>query len=188
MSVSGEPEPTLVDGRYLTAPGMFSHGRVDPGSRLLADNLPTDLKGHVADFAAGWGYLSRRVLDTCRGVMALDLYEADHDSLQAARRNLGDVPAGVPVGFHWIDLQAEPVERSFDVIVMNPPFHAGRAADPHIGQDMIRAAAAALDRNGRLFLVANRQLPYERTLAGLFRGHGMLAEGDGFKVLWAGKR
>ena len=37
---------------------MFSHGRIDPGSRLLAEALPADLSGKVADFCAGWGYLS----------------------------------------------------------------------------------------------------------------------------------
>ena len=44
---------------------------------------------------------------------------------------------------------------------MNPPFHTRPRADPALGQAMIRKAAAALRRGGRLFMVANRQLPYE---------------------------
>ena len=34
--------------------------RIDAGSKLLADNLPADLRGNVADFCAGWGYLVGR--------------------------------------------------------------------------------------------------------------------------------
>ena len=47
----------LVDGRFRTAPGMFSHDRIDAGSRLLAECLPETAKGAAADFGAGWGYL-----------------------------------------------------------------------------------------------------------------------------------
>ena len=48
----------LADGRFVAAPGMFSHDRIDAGSRLLAENLPDACKGVAADFGAGWGYLS----------------------------------------------------------------------------------------------------------------------------------
>jgi len=171
-----------VDGRFHAAPGMFSHDRVDAGSRLLAENLPADLSGHAADFCAGWGYLSAELIRRCPGITSLDVYEADHASLQAAGQNLGG--ARVPVGFHWRDLATEPVERKFDVIVMNPPFHQGRAGDPSLGQAMIRAASAALKPNGRLLMVANRHLPYEPVLAASFRQSGEIVRDAGFKVLW----
>ena len=58
---------------------------------------------------------------------------------------------------------------------MNPPFHRGRAAEPEIGAGMIRAAAKALKPGGRLFMVANRQLPYETVLAAVFSSHGEIA-------------
>ncbi|MFZ1681392.1 MAG: methyltransferase, partial [Rhizobiaceae bacterium] len=38
---------------------------------------------------------------------------------------------------------------------------------------------------GRLYLVANRGLPYEKTLAGLFRQSGETARDSTYKVLWA---
>lgn len=68
---------------------------------------------------------------------------------------------------------------------MNPPFHTGRAAEPAIGQGMIRAAAAALKPGGRLFLVANRQLPYERMLSAAFKSVVELASDKTFKILSA---
>lgn len=173
----------LIGGRFRATPGMFSHDRIDAGSRLLAQHIPADLSGAVADFCAGWGYLAAEVLERCAGVASLDLFEADHASLEAARANLEG--ARVPVGFHWRDLASEPVARAFDAIVMNPPFHQGRAAEPGIGHAMIRAASAALRPNGRLYMVANRGLPYEAALSAGFRQSGELVRDQTYKVLWA---
>lgn len=175
--------PALIDSRYSAAPGMFSHDRIDAGSRLLAANLPTDLSGEVADFCAGWGYLASTVLERSTAVTALHLYEADHASLQAARLNLAS--ATPEVQFHWQDLTREPVPRRFDAIVMNPPFHVGHAAQPGIGETMIKAASAALKPGGRLFMVANRGLPYEKPMAAQFRRSGETLRDTMYKLLWA---
>jgi 16S rRNA (guanine1207-N2)-methyltransferase len=172
-----------IDG-LITRPGMFSHGAVDAGSRLLAQHLPAGLSGKAADFCAGWGYLSAQLLKGNPGLAALDLYEADFSSLEAAKRNLAGI-AAAQIGFHWQDLIAEPVAGRYDVIVMNPPFHAGRAAEPGIGQKLITVAAKALRKNGRLFLVANRQLPYETTFAGLFGDWRETGREGGFKLFEA---
>ncbi|ODT07347.1 MAG: methyltransferase [Mesorhizobium sp. SCN 65-20] len=175
----------LVDGRFHTAPGMFSFDRIDTGSRLLAEHLPADIKGVVADFCAGWGYLAAVVAERATELKALELFEADYDALEAARANLG--MAGVDTRFHWQDLLREPVERRYDMVVMNPPFHQDRGADPEIGQRMIRAASAALKPGGRLYMVANRHLPYEPVLAAAFASHHELAVENGFRV-WTARR
>jgi len=179
---SGE-EPTLVEGHFVTAPGMFSHDRIDTGSRLLAEHLPADISGQVADFCSGWGYLAREAVMRCPKIKAIDLYEADFASLEAAKINLAD--ATKPARFFWHDLAAEPVTSRYDAIVMNPPFHADRRADPLLGQDMIKAAARALKSGGRLLLVANHHLPYEKTMPGLFSSFSEIARGQGFKVILA---
>lgn len=181
-----QPEPAgIVAGRFATAPGMFSHDRVDAGSALLAECLPERISGDVADFGAGWGYLSAEVLSRADDLRALDLYEADHAALEAARSNLEDRLGETVLGFHWLDLLSEPVARRYDLVVMNPPFHQGRAADPAIGQGMIAAAAKALKPGGRLLMVANSGLPYEKTIAALFRRQEEARRESGFKVIAA---
>ncbi|MBX3569285.1 MAG: class I SAM-dependent methyltransferase [Rhizobiaceae bacterium] len=172
-----------VDGRFHTAPGMFSHERVDRGSALLAAHLPTDKIGHAADFCAGWGYLAAQLANR-EGIRSLDLFEADHASLEAARRNLAGIGA-VPLRFFWHDLAREPVAERYDTIVMNPPFHTTHSAEPSLGQQLIRVAAAALRRGGRLFLVANRGLPYEQVLDAAFSNAVELARDGMFKVIVA---
>jgi 16S rRNA (guanine1207-N2)-methyltransferase len=173
----------LVAGGFRTAPGMFSHDRVDAGSQLLADCLPPDLSGRLADFCAGWGYLAVTAAERCPGIKSFDLYEADFDSLEAAKANLADL--SVPVRFFWHDLLSEPVAERYDAVLMNPPFHKGRAGEPSIGQGMIKTAAASLRKGGRLFMVANRHLPYEETLAQTFSSHARIADQGGFKAIVA---
>ncbi len=184
--VHGLPKPEtapLVEGRFRTAPGMFSHDRVDVGSTLLAGHLPAGLKGDIADFGAGWGYLSAMIAEKCPGVTAIGLYEADFASLEAAKVNLAKL--AVQPRFFWCDLAGETVAERYDAIVMNPPFHAGRKADPELGKAMIARAAQALKPHGRLLMVANRQLPYEQALSSAFKRHRLVAEAHGFKVLEA---
>jgi 16S rRNA (guanine1207-N2)-methyltransferase len=180
------PAAELVEERYATAPGGFSAAGIDPGSRLLADSLPADLKGKVADFCAGWGYLATRLAER-PAIASVDLFEADFASLEAARDNMARLAPGIAASFHWTDLASEPVAARYDSIVMNPPFHQGRAAEPDVGLAMIRAAHAALKAGGRLFLVANRGLPYEAQLSRQFKSSGEIVREGGFKVLWAAR-
>lgn len=175
-------DKTLVDGRFLTGPGVFSADGIDPGSRALAEALPPRLKGRVVDLGAGWGYLSDAVLHR-EGVVSVELVEADHAALEAARHNISDERAS----FHWADALTYRPRAAVDHVVMNPPFHQGRAVDARLGQDFIRAAAAMLEPKGQLWLVANRHLPYETVLAEAFRSVQPLAQAQAssFKLFHA---
>ncbi|MBL8576783.1 MAG: class I SAM-dependent methyltransferase [Mesorhizobium sp.] len=179
------PQPVLVEDRFATAPGMFSHDRVDLGSTLLAECLPETGKGSAADFGAGWGYLAGMLAERTTGLASIDLYEADYASLEAAKSNLAELPKPPAFNFFWHDLVGEAVERKYDLVVMNPPFHQGRAAEPGIGQAMIGKAASALKPGGRLLMVANRGLPYAQTLQAAFKKVEELRDEDGFRVFSA---
>ncbi|HEY6633750.1 MAG TPA: class I SAM-dependent methyltransferase [Rhizobiaceae bacterium] len=181
------PQPVLVDDRFTTAPGMFSHNRIDAGSKLLIECLPDKAKGLAADFCAGWGFLSASLAERTQGLARIDLYEADHGSLGAARKNLASLPSPPEFGFFWHDLVGEKVERIYDLLVMNPPFHQGRAAEPGIGQAMIKAASGALKPGGQLLMVANRGLPYDQVLKAAFKDVRELRSEGGFRVFAARK-
>lgn len=175
--------PAPIAGGYVTAPGVFSADAVDPASALLADVLPGDIGAHVVDLGAGWGYLSHRVLAKCGDVRRIDLVEADYDALACARVNVDD-PRAV---FHWADATRWRPDAACDAVVMNPPFHTGRAADTDLGRAFIAASAAMLAPRGCLWMVANRHLPYEATLSQHF---AQVTELDGdrrFKVLSAAR-
>lgn len=176
--------PSLIEGMFVARAGLFSHDRIDEGSRLLAGTLPATLSGRIADFGAGWGYLSVEAARRADSIASLDLFEASHAACEAARDNLARLAPATTARVHWHDILSERVDRRFDIVVMNPPFHHGRAADPRIGEGFIRAASAALVPGGRLMLVANRDLPYEQALQAGFTRHGETVRDGRFKVLW----
>lgn len=178
---------TIAPG-LLSRPGLFAWERIDAASALLAAHLPGAIAGRVADLGAGYGYLSTRVVAQCPAVTALDLYEAEARALAPARANLEravrDSGRAVDVAVHWHDV-TQGLPRRYHAIVSNPPFHQGRADLPELGRAFIAAAADALLPHGRFWLVANRHLPYEATLAGRFDTVRVLALQDGFKVIEA---
>ncbi len=175
----------ILGGRFVSRPGVFAWDRIDPASQLLAEHLPADLRGRAADLGAGYGYLSDELLKRCPGIASLDLYEAEARALELARRNLADAAARLPLRYVWQDVTAG-LSETYDVIVTNPPFHAQQsAARPDIGRAFIAAAAAALVPGGRLWLVANRNLPYELELDANFGSVRIVAQQQGFKIIEA---
>jgi 16S rRNA (guanine1207-N2)-methyltransferase len=174
----GAPQEPLPG--FVTRPGVFSADGVDAGSALLALHLPHDLKGKGADLGAGWGWLAAQTLAR-PGVKLLHLVEAEAEALACARQNITDERAA----FHWSDATTFAPGHTLDFVVMNPPFHTGRAAEPALGAAFIRAAARLLHPQGRLYMVANRTLPYEEALTASFRQVTPIATDGGFKLFVA---
>ncbi|WP_298260118.1 class I SAM-dependent methyltransferase [uncultured Litoreibacter sp.] len=171
-------KPISLASGFTTFPGVFSADGIDKGSALLAEHLP-DFKGPVADLGAGWGYLARKIL-TSEGVKSLDLVEADHHAIDAAKLNITDPRAA----FHWGDVTYH-VGSNYAAVVSNPPFHLGRKPMPELGQMFIRRAADMLMPKGQFWMVANRNLPYEQTLNERFGQVDTVAQTAGFKVICA---
>ncbi|MBB5721002.1 16S rRNA (guanine1207-N2)-methyltransferase [Loktanella ponticola] len=174
------PAPAKGDHGYITTAGVFSDGAIDAGSKLLIESLPAKLPAHMADVGAGWGYLAGPVLGRA-GVQSLDLIEAEALSLNCARLNVQDPRAK----FLWEDATNYRPAKGYDGIVMNPPFHVGRSADPSLGRTFIASAAKMLAGHGKLWMVANRHLPYEQALNDAFRNVEKIAQNNAFKVFHA---
>ncbi|MEQ8366620.1 MAG: class I SAM-dependent methyltransferase [Roseicyclus sp.] len=175
-------EPAEIEGGYITAPGGFSVDGPDRGSEILVALLP-QLSGRVADLGAGWGYVAAEVLAEHEGIEILDLIEADHPMLEAAKANIDDPRAR----FHWADAALFKPDAPYDVVLSNPPFHTGRRADPGLGRAFIQAAARLLTPRGRFFMVANRHLPYEPALKDAFTTGRLMGELEGYKLYEASK-
>ena len=177
----------ICDGRFVSRPGVFAWDRIDVASGLLAAHLPRDLAGRAADLGAGFGYLCVELLERCPGIKALDVYEAEHRALDLARRNLAAFEQRCAIRYCWRDVTAG-LLGGYDVIVCNPPFHTHARTDrPDVGRRFIAAAAEALQPGGRLWLVANRHLPYERALGAGFERVRIVTQQHGFKIVEAVK-
>lgn len=178
---AGGMQPVL-NGVYVSQPGVYGWNKIDTGSALLVDYLPDTLSGDVADFGCGYGFLSVLMAELFKDLNSLYFIDADARAVACTSQNLKDVQ--FETQGHWLDLTiAQPdLVGKFDHIVMNPPFHEGKATDISIGQAFIQSAAQSLKRGGTLYMVANAHLPYEAVLQEHFDGVEKLAEKSGFKV------
>jgi 16S rRNA (guanine1207-N2)-methyltransferase len=70
----------------------------------------------------------------------------------------------------------------YDVVVTNPPFHVGDAADVTVAHAFIEGAGAVLRPGGRFYLVANRPLLYEPILRARFAAVERIAASNRYAV------
>jgi len=169
--------PRLLPLGFWSQPGVFSWDRLDTGSKLLADHLPV-LLGRGADLGCGFGYLSRVILIS-PSVQHLALVDIDYRAIDCAKRNIDDKRAS----FLWTDIHTpKPELTNLDFIVMNPPFHDAGIENQTLGQQFITRAHALLRASGVCWMVANRHLPYEKVLNGLYKKVTLKAEDGAFKI------
>ena len=174
--------PQFVPGlEAWSQPGVFAWDRIDAGSALLAEHLPS-MKGEGVDLGCGYGALSIVTLRS-PAVTKLKLVDLDRRAIRAARENVTDERAKV----WWSDARTLEAKGDKDFVVSNPPFHDGGAEDRRLGQAFIRKAAELLKKGGVAWVVANRHLPYEAELNAAFKRVRLVAEAGGYKLFEAVK-
>ena len=185
----GPTHKTVQSGTigFETTAGLFSSEKIDQGSAMLAEYFDDNIGGDVADLGAGWGYLSRKLLENSNKVTSLDLFEADWHGINACRKNLDNINSETLVTFTWLDVVGEPIIKYYDCVIMNPPFHQATITRLDLGLQFIKKAAAILKPGGQMLMVANRHLAYEETLKASFTKFKCLRETQGFKVVLARK-
>ena len=177
-----ETKPSIMDSHGLWAQaGLFSWKTADIGSQLLLKHLPV-FQGKGMDLCCGYGLLSTQVLKTSHSITQLHLVEAESLALDCAKKNVVEYDS-TAVSFHHLDAANESLPKHLNFVVCNPPFHTGQNRDVELGQTIVNKACGALTHGGELYLVANRQLPYEKILKEYLREVECLAASDGFKVL-----
>lgn len=171
--------PGLPD-RWVSYPGVFAQGHMDPGTRLLLAALPPlERSVRILDYGCGSGIIGAFLLGRYPGVR-VHFSDVDCVALEAAREN---VPEGV---FHLREGLPFPPAEPYDAIVTNPPFHRGKEEEPGLIRDLIERSPQGLSRRGRLILVAQRRLPLEGALRAVFQEVALLAHEGGFRV-WEGR-
>ncbi len=172
----GHPEmPDL----WVSYPGVFAHGRLDEGTRLLLDVLPDLPHGaRVLDYGCGTGVVG--YIAGKRGSrVRLDLLDVDAVALEAAREN-------VPEAYlHLHDGLPPEEEGPYQAIVSNPPFHRGKAEDPQMIVSLISGSVGLLVEDGALVFVAQKRLALEKEMLRHFRSVEILADDRTFRV-WQG--
>ena len=170
-----------TDG-FVTTAGIFSKNRVDPASRFLADHFNQKIRGSVADLGAGWGYLSFMALHKSTWITDITLYEDNFNAIENAKINIDNKKAK----FEWTDITTNiRLERKFDAIICNPPFHTGRKTAVNLGISFLIISSKMLKKSGRLWLVLNNHIPYEKELTRIFKNFYVLKETKSYKIVIA---
>jgi 16S rRNA (guanine1207-N2)-methyltransferase len=169
-----------VERGWVSYPGLFARGRLDPGTRLLLDALPELRPGaRVLDYGCGSGLVGA-VVQHRYPLVRLDLMDIDAVALEAAAENVPG--AGLLLG----DGLPPPGREAYEAVISNPPFHRGKAEDPGLIGDLVRGAPSVLGPGGCLVLVAQRRLKLEETFRQAFGRVNVRAEDRGFRV-WEGR-
>ncbi len=174
-------EPTTLYSR----PGVFSWEHVDEATSILSDAIDVRPGETVLDLGCGAGALGI-IAARLSGTGMVTMLDADVEAVRSATRsaqaanvaNCRVLPS---------DIAEAVLNERFDVVVTNPPFHVGKATDLDVPRQFIQDAWQVLAPGGRLLLVANRTLPYERTIYQRFGNIVTVVDGRRFKVLGATK-
>ncbi|WP_273205029.1 class I SAM-dependent methyltransferase [Marinobacter subterrani] len=145
-------------------PGVFSHGELDDGTRMLLDTLSDQplQASRVLDFACGAGVIGAW-LDARQTQMALPSITVDGVDVQSQAVTCARATyrrAGVSGDIMASDGLTH-VEGVWPVILSNPPFHSGVRTDMSMTERFLREVVRHLSPGGEVRLVANNFLPYE---------------------------
>ncbi len=168
------------DAELVSYPGLFAHGRLDPGTALLLDVLPKIWADQsVLDFGCGAGVIAHAVRQRVPEVR-LTLLDMDSVALHAARQNVPDAACVLSDG--W---SAVPAKRDFDLILSNPPLHRGKEEDFGALDALVRGAKDRLKPRGALIAVVQRSAGVGKLFGAALRNAEMLAETPQYQV-WRG--
>lgn len=145
---------TFPSQNFISRPGVFSYGKMDDGSRALAEIARIEPGDRVLDLGCGHGTLG--VIAGLAAGPEGEIVFADSNARALDLAALNAANCGV--AHYKTQLAAEAAdlvplgEKSFDVILANPPYFAGGS----IALKFVDLAARMLKPGGRFYLVTRQ--------------------------------
>ncbi len=181
-ATASAPRQVVLDGGSLTLQsdrGVFSHGRLDPGTAMLLREAPAlPATGTLLDLGCGFGpiALTMATRSPRATVWAIDVNQRARDltAANATANDLANVRVAAPDGV--------PRDVRFDVIWSNPPIRIGKPAL----HELLTTWLTRLAPGGRAVLVVHRHLGAD-SLQRWLTDHGWpttrLASSRGYRLL-----
>ncbi|WP_372996887.1 class I SAM-dependent methyltransferase [Marinobacter sp.] len=172
-------------------PAVFAREKLDIGSRLLLPHVAKAVStagadNSVLDLACGNGVLGLAAL-AARQEQPVMFSDVSSQAVLSARHNADIAFPDARLMFAHND-GIDPGSGSFDLILLNPPFHEGGVVGDHIALRLFEQASRHLKPAGRLLMVGNRHLGYHRSLRRYFSSVEQLDASPKFVVFRASNR
>ena len=151
--VERQTHATAVDGtafELVTEPGLFAAGGLDDGTRLLLESVDVADGERVLDLCCGCGPIGACAALTADCEVTLTDDDARATACAKATLSRNDVDGEVVTA----DCLAGVRGRSFDLVLSNPPTHAGSG----VLATLFDGAADVLGRDGRFAFVHHGEL------------------------------
>lgn len=181
VNVDNVAQPIQV----MSLPGVFSHGRLDQGSALLAEHLNHLPKGDLLDFGCGAGVIGT-LLKKIYPEQTVYFFDIDAFALESTRLTLQandialDDSVHIMAGRGIID-----APKNLAAIVSNPPFHQGIRTHYQASEDLLKQSVKHLKSGGELRIVANNFLRYSPLIEQQFGYCNILGQRHGFNIYQA---
>jgi 16S rRNA (guanine1207-N2)-methyltransferase len=165
---------------------VFSREKLDIGTRLLLQHMPNASGAKdIIDLGCGNGIVGMLAAQQHPGAN-LSFIDESYMAIASAESNVEQLPSP-PGEAHFIignGLQDCGAKQA-DLILCNPPFHAGHAIGDASAMTMFGEAARVLKVDGAMWVVGNRHLDYHIKLKRSFKRVELVASNNKFVVLKA---
>jgi 16S rRNA (guanine1207-N2)-methyltransferase len=188
---TSESSPRLIEvnvlGRTFTLysdSGVFSKSGLDKGTEVLIKNMPVEPSHRVLDWGTGLG-----IVGIAAATMAesgfVEMIDINERAVHLAQENLE--LNGIRNARAYQSNGFDKVQGTFDLIVSNPPFRAGKK----VVHSLVEQAPDYLVSGGGLALVVQRKQGAEsltKKMEEVFGNVEVLDRSGGYRVLLSRKR
>ncbi|MAJ87828.1 MAG: class I SAM-dependent methyltransferase [Cellvibrionales bacterium TMED148] len=176
---------SLSEGKYLSKPGIFGWDKIDRGSAFLIDNLADSIRNlsisstAVLDLGCGYGYIACEASNhNFKYILATDNNAA---AIAACQENFERL---LKVNYDVIASDAgNTINRVFDLILCNPPFHQGFSVRPIFISKFLHSTSNLLTKSGKAIFVVNKFIPIEKIALNYFSNVSVIKSNDTFKLV-----
>ena len=176
---------TIADLPIWSMPGVFSWKNLDAGTAFLLEQMSIAPGERVLDVGCGYGVIG--LTAAARGAGEVTMTDDNLLAVGCAHASVescGFANVKVVAGDLFDGLETK---QKFDLVVSNPPFHEGLSTDMNVTRRLIRETGAWLASGGRLLIVGNVFLRYDRLMRDSFSEVRTVAENTRYAV-WEGKK
>lgn len=172
-----------IELKIAALPGVFSQSKLDVGTRVLLENLPSTYHGRLLDFGCGAGVIATYIAKTNKNIEPL-LVDVSALALTSADKTLADNNI---TGKTIATDSLSKIEGVFDAVISNPPFHQGIKTNYAATEQFLSGISKHLSAKGKVTIVANSFLQYQPIMENSIAKTIKTTQQNGFSIYHATK-